>query len=120
VDLGCAAYDDAGVVAHLCELSRAATIFGGRTDTSPRGGAGHLRIRGRADRLYVDPLVSHPASLTCDGRRRELRSRSRYAARLLLEPVGVYLRGDRPDGASLPVADEGVQHNGIETGVLAA
>src|SRR5208337_2954215 len=107
VDLGCAADHDAGVVAHLRELSGAAALCGRRTNASPRGGAGHLRIRGRAHCLYVDPLVSHPASFTGHGRWRELRSRSRHAARLFLEPAGVHLRGNRSDGASLPAADVG-------------
>ena len=51
-----------------------------RTDAGTGGGAGDLRIRGCADRLYVDPLVPHPASVARHGRRRELGSRSRDVA----------------------------------------
>src|SRR5208337_1288411 len=107
VDLGCAADHDAGVVAHLRELSGAAALCGRRTNASPRGGAGHLRIRGRAHRLHVDPLVSHPASFTSHGRRRELWPRSSHAARVLLESAGVYLRRNRSDGAAISAAGVG-------------
>src|SRR5664279_6514663 len=107
VDLGCAPHDHAGAVAHLRKLSGAATFFGRRTDASAGGGAGHLRIRGRAHCLHVDTLVPYPASFARHGGWRELGSRSSDAARLLLEPAGVHLRGNRADGGSLPLADAG-------------
>src|SRR5450759_3089966 len=107
VDLGCAPHDHAGAVAYLRKLSGTAAFFGGRTDSSTGGGAGHLRIRGRAHRLHVDPLVPYTASVTCHGRRGKFRPRSSHAARLFLEPGGVHLRGNRADGGSLPLTDAG-------------
>src|ERR1019366_2420286 len=95
-----------------CKLSGAATFFGRRTDTSPGGGAGHLRIRGRADRLHVDTLVPYPASFPGDGRQPKLGPRSGHAARILLEPGGVHLRGNCADGGSLPLADAGRKSRG--------
>src|ERR1019366_1894640 len=111
-DLGCTPHDYAGAVAYLRKLSGAATFFGGRTDASAGRGAGHLRIRGRAHRLYVDSLVPHTASRSGHGGWGKFGPRPGHAARLLLEPGSVHLRGNCADGGALPLADAGRKSRG--------
>ncbi len=68
VDMGRAAYHDAGAVADLRQLSHCPPLRGGQPDANTGSRYRDLRLRGCTHRLHVDTLVSHTAPVAGHGR----------------------------------------------------